>query len=137
MLTLKEVTDELHPVFPRERATTMLLVLYPRTFVYGAGAVAEVEDTFSMLHVVLEVASVGAVIWPCHLSCAFSLAIHPVASVSYTVRPCVRACLLIGINSFTDIVSPVAIVLRLISPLHTAFAVSLVSHKSAFVRAAI
>ena len=135
MLTLKEVTDELHPVFPRERATTMLLVLYPRTFVYGA--VAEVEDTFSMLHVVLEVASVGAVIWPCHLSCAFSLAIHPVASVSYTVRPCVRACLLIGINSFTDIVSPVAIVLRFILPLHTAFSVSLVILKFAFVKAAI
>ena len=137
MLTLKEVTDELHPVFPRERATTMLLVLYPRTFVYGAGAVAEVEDTFSMLHVVLEGASVGAAIWPCHLSLAFSLAIHPVAIVSYTVRPCVPAWLFIGCKSFTDIVSPVAIVLRFILPLHTAFAVSLVILKFAFVRAAI
>ena len=135
MLALKEVTDELHPVVPCERATTLLLVVFPRTIVHGA--VGEGEDTVSLLLVVLELAFVVALIWPAHLSLAFSLAIHPVASVNGLVRPFVRAFLPIGCKSLADIFLPVAIVLRSISPSHAAFSVSLVLKELAFVSAAV
>ena len=91
MFAGNEVTNEFHPVLPCEPATTMLLVIIPRTIVLGL--VAEGEDTLSLLLVVHKIAAVVASIRPMHLSCALSLAIDPVAFVVRTARPSVLASL--------------------------------------------
>ena len=94
MLACKEVAHELHPVFPLERTTTLLLIVLPRAFVRGA--VVEPEGALPLLFVILKLALVLAPIFPLHLSIAFSLAMDPVAYVESFARPNVLALLFIG-----------------------------------------